>query len=475
MKTRSFLHRCCLAAILAMSLAFMAPALSSAAMQAQAHPLDTNGTITGTLVNGTHNNAAVAGQSVTLQETILHNQAKDVMTTKSDAAGHFSFKGVDTGDGGTYAVYTHFNGGTFASVPITFDSGPTQSTTLTIYDTTPNASAISITNVTLLFSQPHVDKGLLPIGEFVTFRNSAAAAYVTSTAPANGMPMNLLRFALPSNATNLTLGAGFAGQQIQQVNTGFASSATLPPGTTQFAFAFDVPYSTTQYTYTFKAEYPAQLVNLLLPQNVQTSGHDFTTQAPVEALGQKYQSLSRNSMKHDEVASLTLRNLPQPGQPSYLDFRQLVLVVGGLSLLLLLLLALFLKRGDLVALTMPAQRSAPRGRKAAQRKSVLADAEQEAERRRLLKSLLDLDKQHSAGKVSDKDYRRERDETRATLRALLAAAYQQQPIAAEDENTQNVKNGNAVVSSSSRRPTADIGAQHASPREGAASLTGGQK
>jgi hypothetical protein len=378
------------------------------------------GTISGTLVNGSHANQPVAGQTITLQQSVAHNKAQDVATTNTDAAGHFSFTGLDASGASVYALDTQFQGGDFGSQPITFDSGPAQQVTLTVWDTTSDDSTLSITTATLLFSAPNQPKGLIPVGEFVTLQNSGTRAFVGSFAPANGRPMGLLRFALPAGATNLTVGAGFAATQVVQVSTGFGATATVPPGTTQFAFVFDVPYTATDYVLHYSAEYPTRQVVLLVPTNMLTDAQSFTAKPPVQALGQSYQLLEADGVTPGKTLTMRLWDLPQPGEAPDLDFGQLLLLGGALALLLALLLGLYMRRGDLaVALRLVPAGSAVR---AAARQPALADEpDVTRERKRLLKALLALEQRHAAGKITDDEYERERQQTRASLRALLAA------------------------------------------------------
>ncbi|MGZ3680667.1 MAG: hypothetical protein ACXWQR_19410 [Ktedonobacterales bacterium] len=394
------------------------------AQAAGAVAADTAGSVSGVLVNGTHGNAVVPHQGVTLQ-AVVRGKAQDVATTTSDGAGHFSFSGLDTTGETTYAVYSMFQGGTFPSAAITFDTGNTQQVTLTVYDVTTSDAAlrIGVANI-LINSQTESNKlkGTVPVGEFLTFVNSGNTAYVGSVTPANGKPMNLLRFSLPNGATNLALGAGFAGVQIVQVDTGFGAQATVPPGKSQFAFAYDVTYSGTDYTFQYKAEYPTDRVAVLAVPSVGVDARDFTADSSVAAGGVQYQALHRDAMKHDDLASFRLTRLPLPGEDPVIDVPHLAVVGTILALLLALALGLYLRRGDLavaLGLIPPAKRVSPA------RVAKVTLAERETERKRLLRALLALDARHDAGTLSDAEYQRRRDETRASLRVLLDDQTQQ--------------------------------------------------
>lgn len=417
---------------------------------AQAAALDAAGSVSGVLVNGTHGRSAVAHQGVTLQ-AVVRGKAHDVASTTSDGGGHFSFSGLDTTGETTYAVYSSFQGGVFPSGAITFDTGSAQRVTLTVYDVTTSDAAlrIGVANV-LINSQTDANKlkGLVPVGEFLTFVNSGNTAYVGSLTPANGRPMNLLRFSLPNGATNLALGAGFAGVQVAQVGTGFGAQATVPPGKSQFAFAFDVAYSGTDYTFQYKAEYPTDRVAVLVAPSIGVDGRDFTVASPISAGGVQYQTLHRDALKHDDRASFRLVRLPLPGEAPVIDLPHLAVIGVILALLLALALGMYLRRGDLAVawgLIPPAGRISP----ARAAKATLA--ERETERKRLLRALLALDARHDAGRISDVEYQRQRSETRSSLRALLDDQGQQL------HGVKQPRNATAVAASPTGQP-ADAGA-----------------
>ena len=426
------------------------PSTAPFAHAAAARRADTAGSIAGTVVNGTHGNAPVPGQAVTLQVSVKSGPTQNVTTTTTDAKGHFSFTGLDASGDSVYVLDTHFESGDFGSGAITFSSGAAQNAALTVYDTSANDAALSVSVATILFSPPNKQTGVIPVGEFISFKNSGNTAFVGTTAPANGLPMGLLRFALPAGATNLTVGQGFGGSQAIQVGSGFGSTATVPPGTSQFAFVFDVPYTGTDYVFHFKAEYPTASVVVLVPTNVLTDAGDFAAKPPVNALGQQYQMLQASNVKSGAQLSTRLWNLPLPGEQPDLDFRWLFALAAALALLLALLLGLYLRRGNLaVALgLLPASALAPRD---SAEERARTDAEREAERKRLLKSLLALENQHAAGEVDGERYERRREELRHKIKALLLAEPEQsveQSVASDNDD------GEAAVTVSAPQTTA---------------------
>ena len=415
------------ASTFALLLCLCAPMLWSGAMVHAAPRLaaraeSPTGAISGVLVNGTHHDAPVGGATVTLQAATAQGQPKDVTSASSDAHGHFSFSGLDVTGATSYDVYAVYQNGTFTSDSVSFSNGPAQQVTLRVYDTSLSDAALHVSLATILFSPPNKQEGFIPVGEFITFDNSATTAYVAAQGPANGMPMGLLRFGLPAGATNLTLGAGFAAnQQITQVSTGFAASATVPPGQSQFAFAFDIPYTSTSYAFSYKAEYATDQIAVLLPMGVAVGAGDFTTQPPVTANGTHYQLFSRGAVQRDQASALGLSQLPTPGERPYLAFRALVGLGIVLALLLALLLLLYVRRGELAVVLglVPAATLRLRSRQTSSDRLQVSAADQ-SERKRLLRDLLSLEAMRDAGKLDDTTYQRRALVTRARLRELFA-------------------------------------------------------
>ena len=306
---------------------------------------------------------------------------------------------------------------------MTFAKGPTQQVTLTVYATSTSDANVHVSLATILFSSPNQLAGYIPVGEYITFDNTGTTAYVATPGAASGAPMGLLRFTLPTGAANLTLGAGFsANQQVNQVSTGFATTATIPPGQTQFAFAFDLPYTATALDFPFKAEYATDQVAVLMPMGVAVSAGDYTTQPPVTANGANYQLFTQSAIAHDRTLTMRLTQLPTPGQRPYLTFRPLVAVGVILALLLALLLLLYLRRGALVVVfgLVPEAtlRARSRGQTAANGGSATVNGQ--GERKRLLRELLSIEASHDAGKLDDATFRVRSGDVRARLRALLA-------------------------------------------------------
>ncbi len=413
MKRRLFSILGCLA------LAFVAFAFVSFAPVAAAHATATGG-VSGVVVNGTHQNAHLAGQKVTLQRT-NGNATQDIATTVTDGSGRFAFGNLPVDSSAMYAAYTTFQGGQFSSQTVKLDSDTPAALQLTVYDTTNDDANLRVSVATLLVRQPRPVNGLIGIGEIVTIENTGATAFVGTLTGDASKPMRLLRFATPPNASALSLGIGFDGSQVVTTDKGFGSTATVPPGTTDFAFSIDIPYTGTAADLSFKPVYSATRVVVLVPLDMFVDGRDFAAQGVIESLGSRYQVFTVGNVAADKQDSLRLTGLPEAGEKSYLDARALTIFAIILALLALASLLLYLRRGNIATALGLIPVTTPAGDGAVALLSNESDKFEAGEQQRLLNELLSLESAHAAGKLTEAEIKQRDRAIRQQLRTILAS------------------------------------------------------
>ncbi|HEU4781860.1 MAG TPA: carboxypeptidase-like regulatory domain-containing protein [Ktedonobacterales bacterium] len=399
-----------------LTLAFAFVALAPVA---GAHALATS-SITGVVVNGTHQNAHITGQKVILQRTD-GNSTQDIATTVADGSGRFAFSNLPIDANAMYAAYTTFQSGLFSSQAVKLDSGTPAALQLTVYDTTNDDANLRVSVATLLVRQPRPVNGLIGIGEIVTIENTGATAFVGTLTGDASKPMRLLRFATPPNASDLSLGIGFDGSQVVTTDKGFGSTATVPPGTTDFAFSIDIPYTGTAADLSFKPVYSATRVVVLVPLDMFVDGRDFAAQGVIESLGSRYQVFTVGNVAADKQDSLRLTGLPEAGEKSYLDVRALTIFATILALLALAALLLYLRRGNIVTALGLIPATTPTGDGAVALLSNESDKFEAGEQQRLLDELLSLERAHTAGKLTEPEFRQRDRAIRQQLRAILAS------------------------------------------------------
>lgn len=374
------------------------------------------GAISGRIVNGTHNNAPVAGQTVTLQVTTASGSTLDLTTATTDVRGAYRFDNLDIAGTRGYGVTTTFQGGTYGTglINVATDA-PSQNADIKVWDATHDDAHLKISLSTVLFREPKARNGLIGVAAFYTVANTGNQAFIGTVEPQNGRPMGLLRFPLPDGARNLTLGVGFDGAQSAQVGGGFGATATVPPGQTEYAFGFDVPYDGSDYSYTYKALYPTDQVAVLVPPDISTDPRDFEAQGLVTAYGSRYQVLGHGKLDAQKTLDARLYRLPQAGERAYLDPRWLFALAAVLALGLGFLLALYIRTGNL-ALAFGLVRPSDLAARAPKQAKSAPDEE-----RRLLNDLLDLERKHARGMLDDATFAQRDAEVRGRLRDLLAA------------------------------------------------------
>ncbi len=397
----------------------LAFACVSLAPTAGAHAMAT-GTITGVVVNGTHQNAHLAGQKVILQRTV-GSSTSDIATTVTDSAGNFTFANLPVDANVMYAAYTTFQGGLFSSQTVKLDSATPATLQLTIYDTTNDDAKLRVSVATLLVRQPRSVNGLIGIGEIVTIENTGTTAFVGTLTGDASKPMQLLRFATPPNASDLALGIGFDGSQVITTDKGFGSTATVPPGTTDFAFSIDIPYTGTAADLSFKPVYAATRVVVLVPLNMFVDGRDFAAQGDIESLGSRYQVFTVGNVAADKQDSLRLTGLPEAGEKSYLDARALTIFALILALLTLAALLFYLRRGNIASALGLFPTTTPTSDAAAVSPLTGANKTEVGEQQRLLNELLTLERAHGNGKLTDAEFRERDRAVRQQLREWMAS------------------------------------------------------
>src|SRR5438067_9339346 len=266
------------------------------------------GRIFGRLLDGTHKNAPVAGQSVTLQMA-QGNTATDLASATTDAHGSYTFANLSTDKTSSYALYTHYQGAQYNTDLITLNSKAVQQVNLTVYQATTSTANMAIVRATVLLHKPDTQKGIISVSELVIFRNLDLRTYVGSLDASHGKP-NALRFSLPHTARNASLGKGFDGYKAIQVDRGFATDAAVPPGDSQFAFTFDMPYTTSSYDFDYTVVYPTVHLTLLIPPEIHATSDTLKGQGPVGTNQDTYNLLQANALLANKQVHVQLDGLP---------------------------------------------------------------------------------------------------------------------------------------------------------------------
>jgi hypothetical protein len=394
---------------LAALVALGAVLLLAGALQAPLARAAGTGSIEGTLVDGTTGGTPLAGQTVTLQHQAGSALAQ-AGSAVTDAHGLFHFAGLATGPTDLYAASVTFQGAAYSTDVLVLAENTTTRVTLLAYEATNSDALIGIGPVAVQLQPPNVANGLIGVAELVTVVNAGQRTFVGSATPANGKPMNLLRFALPAGATNIVTRSGFDNAQTIQVDKGFATTATVPPGQTQFSFTFALPYDGTRAAFTYKAIYPTARVLVVAPRSLHVVAPELAATSAPAGSGdlQVWQS---QAVPAGATVGLGLTDLPVPGEKSNLSPAALD-VLGALLALLALGALAYVLRGRAPA--------PPAERRAASAASVTAALDAPAPAA-LLRALAKLDADHAAGTIENAPYQVQRTALKAELTTRVLA------------------------------------------------------
>jgi hypothetical protein len=390
-----------------------------------------DGQISGQLLDGTNANAALPGQSVTLQMAQGSN-AQDLTTVTTDAQGAFSFSNLSTDKTISYAIFARYQGAQYLSDVITLNNNPTQQVNLTVYEATQSTDKLAIVNATALFHEPNIPQKTITISEAFSFKNLDTHTYVGILDAANKSKPNALLFSLPAGAKNINLQKGFTGYNVVQVDRGFATDAALLPGNNDFAFAFDLPYASSTYDFNYETFLPTVSLSFFVPPDIHASSQVLASQGIVNTGDNQrpYNLLKAAGLPAQKNVDLHLEGLlTQLPSDTATSFNPLLiwLVVAGIVILATLGVVWFV-----ISSRRPRSTKKASGKKSAVKPShkgsiVAADKVKRSEdsiagerEQALLDALLKLDQEYEAGKLSKEGYEERRKKTKARLRSILS-------------------------------------------------------
>jgi hypothetical protein len=376
-----------------------------------------SGRISGQLLNGSHKNAPVAGQAVTLQMA-QDGSARDLATTKTDARGSYTFPNLATDSAISYATYINYQGAGYTSTVVTLDKQPAQQVNLTVYDATSSTHNLAILRSTVLIQEPDAKKSTFTVSELFVFQNLGLQTYVGSLDASQGKP-NALLFSLPKNARAISLDSGFAGYRSLQVTGGFATNAAVLPGSSEYAFSFEVPYTSSVYDFQYSAQYPTVDFSFMVAPSIHASSGALTAQGIQTANDHPYQLFKGSQLLPNQQLHVNFEGLPSPtNSSSSLNLKLVWLVVGLLILLAIIATVSVLSRLQDRKKRRPNGKHAGKGKPTEKRSA--REPRPEERKQELMQELLDLDKAYEAGKLNKSTYQERRARAKARLRTFMS-------------------------------------------------------
>ena len=290
------------AALLIASLGLLLPFVSTS--NAQQGPA----LISGEVVNGTPGGEMHAGRLVVLH-ILMQDGNQDFRSATTDENGAFSFADVPTaGVLGYLLVATH------EGVDYTLEILPGEALTgleLEIFETTTSIETVGIVLDSLMIADWDVTRRTLSVLELVQLENNGSETFVPDLSqPAS---MSFLRFALPSDSTDLQVQTQLPEGQVLQVDRGFAITTAVPPGQHGMAFTYTTPYQEDRVDFSKRFSLGAQAFRLLIPVDLGSAiNSSLSSGSDVQIGDTDFRVLQAEGIPPGGTVDVVLENLPQP-------------------------------------------------------------------------------------------------------------------------------------------------------------------
>jgi hypothetical protein len=260
---------------------------------------------------------------------------------------------------------------------------------------------------------------LMAVLDLVTLRNDGDHTFIPDPSASNFTGMNLLRFSLPEGYTELAVDSVLPQGQLIEIDTGFAMTNPIPPGTHEILYSYAINYSGSSFDFTRTLAYGADEVRVLIPPELGTVVADELEPAQTTELGETvYKEFSGSGYEPGFKMSFAIEDLPQPGL--FIRINEAIpggnVVVFGFPFLIAAAMA-----GLVVYVLLSSRRRN------------LAMAVSPDERMEILQQIVELDERLEAGEIDADQHQASRDAL--TSRALAGMEDDTPPEEEDDEAT----------------------------------------
>ncbi len=264
---------------------------------AQAQAPSPNGTLKGTVLDA-FSGAPQAGVRVTLVGAQRDGSDRTTQKVVTDGLGRYRFEALPPGRSRVYAVHAAFDGGLFAGSPIQMPVGtetpPVIDSTLRVWPTTSDPSAIVVKRDALFLAPSGEDLGVI---ESVVVENTSRRAYIgraeSMGAGRRASPgaAPTLGFSLPSGADEssvVLVDASWDGPPPIATDFGFGTTVAIPPGETSTTFSYRTTGSGGVFDASRSALYPTAELVVHAVRPLEVEGNRLVADGSVRVAGRTY-------------------------------------------------------------------------------------------------------------------------------------------------------------------------------------------
>ena len=271
------------------------------------------GTIVGRVVNQSTGEPQ-AGVTVILTSGTDDGSENLTERVVTDGRGRYEFEDLPTGDERFYALDARFRGGTFAgraiSIPSDTERAPLIETTLRVWDTTTDPTAIVLGRDDLFVVS--TDNGAFVI-ESVTIANVSDRAYIGRGRALAGDDASgaSVAFSLPPGAGAVRIvDSEIDIPALVEVGSNVAATIAFPPGETRVTFSYEIPGSGSTIDLSRPALYPTLELSIYAEEPLEIRSNRLQPQEPVTLDGTRYARWSAEGDLEagDPLQAIAVRN-----------------------------------------------------------------------------------------------------------------------------------------------------------------------
>ncbi|MAT95557.1 MAG: hypothetical protein CL608_00195 [Anaerolineaceae bacterium] len=371
-----------------------------------------DGTITGTVRNGTTDKPAPEGTEVILYAYNSSYTRTETMTTTLDADGRFQFSLTDQPDDWVYLASTTYQELSFSSNIASLTSGQPLDLSLTVYEPTSDPADVVIDQLRISLEVVGQE---VQVQELYVMNNEGTAVFTGSG------DSGTVQFNLPANAQAITFERGmgpnsgfFPTSDVIQQDGRWVDTIALRPGPNSLTLrvTYQLPPAD-RLDLSRQLPYQTNNITVALPDDGLTFAADGWQQQSTQSVGEKGVILSyaQSDLAKESQLSLTFSGSPTPLQSTSLTTSSTGDWIISLGILLLVTFVGF-------RLLRPKARPAMMPQLATAGTAPSPSKNDKAERWQLLFALADLDNAYKNGKLSEAEYQQQRQEIKAHLRSI---------------------------------------------------------
>ena len=269
-------------------------------------------TIRGRVVNGTAGAGTPGGLPVLLLITGQDGTLAGTGQTQASDDGSFALEGVALTEGAGYNISVDY-GGVFYGESL-LPSQLADEVIITVHEATEDASIMRVDRQVMVISDFDVAERTATATEFVRFANPTDRTLRANLETARPGMFSFMRFALPPEASDITVQSNLRGGDVISVGSGFALTAAVPPGEHSVDFAYNFPYQDGSLEFRNSLPQGAAIFQILVPERFAGLEIGGLTPRPPVGIGDEiYRAWEGRDIPPGVGVQLRFGGLPQPG------------------------------------------------------------------------------------------------------------------------------------------------------------------